>query len=102
MWRCRKCDSNLLDHISECPVCKLPADSAAALNSDKAVAKRTRYGVRLMITAGVLFLISWPVLYLFFQVLDGFPGALVYFSGPLPIIPAVLLVVGFVMMLMRR
>ena len=101
MRRCEKCGSNLLDHISECPVCKLPAESAAAL-ADKCLGKRTRYGVRVMVVAGAMFLLSWPVLYLFFQVLDGLPGALVYFSGPLPIIPALLFIVGFVLMLMRR
>ncbi|MFN0017347.1 MAG: hypothetical protein ACKVP0_03745 [Pirellulaceae bacterium] len=102
MWRCKTCGSNLLDHIPECPVCKLPAESAAALNTDKIVAKRTRHGAGLMITAGVLFFLSWPVLYLFFPVLEGIPGGLVYFSGPLPVIPVLLFFVGFVLMLMRR
>ena len=44
MWRCGKCDSNLLDHISECPVCKLPAESVAALNAGESeMAKATNY-----------------------------------------------------------
>ncbi len=31
MWRCRKCNSNLLDETTECPVCKLPAEAGEVL-----------------------------------------------------------------------
>ena len=64
MWRCETCGSNLLDDIPECPVCMLPAESAAALNTDKIVAQTHPAWCSLMITAGVLFFLSWPVLYL--------------------------------------
>ena len=31
MWRCKKCNANLLDGTAECPVCQLPAGVAAAV-----------------------------------------------------------------------
>ena len=34
MWCCPKCNSNLLDIVSECPVCKLPGESAELLKHE--------------------------------------------------------------------
>lgn len=52
MWRCNSCNANLLDSTTECPVCKLPPDSASAINPREIEASSKFW---LWVAVGVLF-----------------------------------------------
>ena len=34
MWRCKTCDSNLLDATAECPICTQPTTAVASVPTD--------------------------------------------------------------------
>jgi hypothetical protein len=52
MWRCQKCNANLLGGTPECPVCKLPSDAASMVNPTEIEASSKFW---LWLALGVLF-----------------------------------------------
>ncbi len=66
--------------------------------------KRRKASIQIMVASLVLFAITWPLIYLLMQATIRYDlvGIFLYFSGPLPIIPAFFLLVGGVMYLCGR